>query len=344
MEHEFSSHISGVTIDDSPEQRLARAANAARLFYANLSKVAPELKKLNFEAADSLAAELKTENGDSFLMSKEYQRARQDFVEMEKIKKLLSAHQLRTAKIEYDLREPSLGAWAYETFYEGAKKEAEKSLAPELVKSVEEADFETAKNLAEEFLKTRELSAGIYLDLVKLLRPEYYFDLYADEYYYLPYNYSAEKPSLELLDYGEDVDSALEKIAESGSPVDKLLTVIWLLFTGRFEDLSLFSDEPFLDSKWFSALLKSAVRESDPRTAVKYLLSVQRPEEARLVFTATRKLSEDDYFNIVKEVAENLEVAPENSDELAENSAELAENPESAEDLNYFEEDYDDYL
>lgn len=312
MEQGFSE-ISGVMVDESPEQRLERAVRQAKAFYARLAKVAPELLALKFREADEKAAEIILENGDTFITSAEYQNARHDFENMDKINSLLEAQNFRTAKIEYDLREPGLGGWAYEEFYEEAIKRANKLARPVLEEAIKNSDFEKAREVANNYLKAYVGEASrTYERLVELLQPEHYFFEGEDDFYYASRDINVHTVGYQ--EYAGHALDAISGIAESDDSVEKVLAMIWLVDYGEYDFLDEFSKEPFLESRWFLETLRGSVAQEDPGKVVKFLLKMKQPAMARKVLEVTRRLSEEDYFEIVKKVAEEIREKEEYDD------------------------------
>ncbi|MBR2588874.1 hypothetical protein IKE84_00830 [Candidatus Saccharibacteria bacterium] len=355
----------GDTRDQTPTERLRAAANKAKLFYASAAKVAPSLKMLDFKTADEIAATILMNDNTPFLMTREYQNFRRDFKNMEKIKKLLNAYNFRTAKIEYDLKDLGLGGYAYENFYKRAKDEAIKSAGPVLKEKILEADYETAKNIATEYLKTYDGAEKTnYEKLVALLEPKmhYYFD---NEYLYAPIDVDASTPN--NTEHSEDALSAVQQIASGEDKIEKFLSVIWLLDNGFYDYLAEFSEYDFLNTGWFSELLKSSVGNSDikPKQIIEMFLENGLPHLARRVFNMYRSLSEEDYYYIVEKVAHALEKAgvpvkikindsedmdsaedvSEIAEEFDENETELGKNNVELDEYETeFEEDYDEYF
>ena len=301
---------SGATTDRTPEQLLKVAAKRAHDFYVALAKLSPFLESLDFKSADEEAAKILDQTGTPFLMTKEYQNVRHDFENMEKINKLLEDHNFRTAKIEYDLREIGLGGYAYEEFYERAKGEAVKTAAPILKEAIRSRDFDKAKIIAAEFLKTsddiNDSNVSTYDRLVEILKPEYHFLVDDAECYYAPLEIKLD--SLDFDEYAEDAFYSLEQIAKSENTIDKVLAMIWIVEYGLYDFLADFADDDFLDTAWFAEILRGTIKniDLDARGIITELLAAGIPNLARKVFNVHRSLTEDDYYEIVKGLAEKI--------------------------------------
>ena len=295
-------------VDITPDIRLAQTVQRARLIYHALAKISPLFKKFDFRSADELAGEILIEE-KPFIEFSEYHSARHDFENLAKIKNLLDDYNFRTAKVDFDLREVGLGGYASEELYQTMKDTAIKAAVPVLKSAIISRDYQKAEKIATELIKTNEnhFDTEYYDFLVNLLRPEFHF-ITGEECYYVPANHNLDQE-----DSSADIKDAFEvlpEIASSDNCLEKTLAVLWLLDVQALDYLSYFADDEFTKSDWFDHLLKKSVNlpESDNHYYIKALLIDRQPGLARKIFdfADSPKLSEEEYFDIVSEVAERI--------------------------------------
>ena len=285
-------------------------ARYAYSIYKALAKISPFLMRLDFKSADLMAKETPITKEQTFFDTPEYQSARQDFAELDKIKELLNAFNFRTAKIEYDLHEVGCGGYAYQKIYQKMRESAVKSAIPALKDAISNSDYEAGRRIADELSKTSDFDTdSTYLQLVKVLNPAKHF-LIDDESncYYAPAE--VELDSENLLEDSDDAFDVLISIAESDDVLEKFLAVAWILDVQALECLESFGSYDFLDSSWFDELLRHSINLPDTNTKqiIRSLLVAKMPKMARKVFSLAEnpKLSEDDYYEAVAAAASEL--------------------------------------
>lgn len=305
--------------------QVASSYERAMSFFAAFSKVAPSLRKFNFKEADEKAEEIILEGEEKLVDSYEYQSAKHDFENLAKIKDLLKNCHFRTAKIEYDFREVGCGGYAFDETYQRLHDNALKNAVPVLVEAISSRNFDKAKVVADELIKTYDdTDLKNYDRLIDLIKPDYHFVI-KEDCYYAPIG--TEIDDEDFYDKAIDAYEAIEKIADSEDNVEKVLAIIWLVDYQIFEVMDYFSEDDFLESEWFEDLLDDSLadKNTDFRTLIKLLLNVKEPEMARKIFEKSRKpkLTEEDYYEIVAEVAE--EMAEEAAEEQEEQEEEIEE-------------------
>lgn len=306
--HGVGRVASGYTSKNTPSADVAFAYKRAMAFCEALKTVASSLKKFDFRAADLRADEIILPGDDKLIDSLEYQSAKRDFENLAKIRDLLKSCHFRTAKIEYDFREVGCGGYAFDEMYERLHNNALKNAVPVLIEAISSRTFDKAKVISDELLKTyEETDLKNYDRLIDLIKPDYHFVM-KDDFYYVPIDTNLDDENFQ--DKAIDAFDAIEKIAESGDDLEKVLAIIWVVDYQIFEVMDYFSDDDFLKSEWFEDLLDNSLsdKNTDFRLLIKLLLTVKEPSIARQIFEKSKrpKLTEEDYFEIVTEVAEEM--------------------------------------
>ncbi len=306
--HGVGRVASDYVIQNASSTDLASAYERATSFCEALSKIAPDLKRFDFKEADLRAEEITLPGDEKLIDSMEYQSAKRDFENLAKIRDLLKNCHFRTAKIEYDFREVGCGGYAFNEMYERLHDNALKNAVPVLIEAISSRNFDKAKVISDELLKTyEETDLKNYDRLIDLIKPDYHFVM-KDDYYYVPINTDLDDEN--FLSEAIDAFDAIEKIAETGDDLEKILAIIWVVDYQIFEVMDYFSEDDFLSSEWFEDLLDNSLsdKNTDFRLLIKLLLTVKEPKIARRIFDKSRKpkLTEEDYYEIVTEVAEEI--------------------------------------
>ncbi|MBQ3352221.1 hypothetical protein IJG91_00965 [Candidatus Saccharibacteria bacterium] len=336
--HSIGRVISSSANRDASNTQVASSYERAMSFFAALDKIAPNLKKFDFKNADIQAEELTLPGGEKLIDSYEYQSAKHDFENLAKIRDLLKNCHFRTAKIEYDFREVGCGGCAFDEMYQRLHDNALKNAVPVLIEAISSRNFDKAKVVADELLKTYDdTDFKNYDRLIDLIKPDYHF-IFKDDYYYVPIGTNIEDE--DFYEKAVDAFEAIEKIAEAGDNLEKILAIIWLVDYQIFEVTDYFIDDDFLNSDWFEDLLDDSLadKNTDFRLIIKLLLTVRVPKFARRIFEKSRKpkLTEEDYYEIVAEVAE--EISEGNSGDNQEVSDENIEATEEIEEGEHYDD------
>lgn len=336
--HSIGRVISSSANRDASNTQVASSYERAMSFFAALDKIAPNLKKFDFKNADIQAEELTLPGGEKLIDSYEYQSAKHDFENLAKIRDLLKNCHFRTAKIEYDFREVGCGGYAFDEMYQRLHDNALKNAVPVLIEAISSRNFDKAKVVADELLKTYDdTDFKNYDRLIDLIKPDYHF-IFKDDYYYVPIGTNIEDE--DFYEKAIDAFEAIEKIAEAGDNLEKILAIIWLVDYQIFEVTDYFIDDDFLNSDWFEDLLDDSLadKNTDFRLIIKLLLTVRVPKFARRIFEKSRKpkLTEEDYYEIVAEVAE--EISEGNSGDNQEVSDENIEATEEIEEGEHYDD------
>ena len=221
--HGVGRVASGFVNQNVSSTDVAFAYERAMSFCEALNKVAPNLKKFDFKEADLCAEEIALPGDEKLIDSMEYQSAKRDFENLAKIRDLLKNCHFRTAKIEYDFREVGCGGYAFDEMYERLHENALKNAVPVLIEAISSRNFDKAKVISDELLKTyEETDLKNYDRLIDLIKPDYHFVM-KDDFYYAPIDVDLDDDA--FLDKAIDAFDAIEKIAESGDDLEKILAI-----------------------------------------------------------------------------------------------------------------------